>query len=215
MNSDLRKILAPAHGRCRHFEDACNTMRWDPRSGHVPRGFCGAIGSLSEVELVLVTAEPGDPLTGEIQTGTVEGAADFSVHTLESRATPFHANIRRIVDLCFPELRGNLAEQLRRTWRTNAVLCSARVECGSVPRQVENTCVTTYLKPQIALFPGAVIGALGTKALRRMARHGIDAISALHPSCRESNQAKYESWRRLADAVRNRRSSRTGRLRPS
>jgi hypothetical protein len=36
-------------------------MRWNPKAGHVPRGFCGAISTPDDVKLVLITAEPGDP----------------------------------------------------------------------------------------------------------------------------------------------------------
>jgi hypothetical protein len=61
----LRDAFAP----CPAVGRQCRDARWSPREGHVPRGFLGAIGQLSEVELVLVVAEPGDPLAGEDHSG--------------------------------------------------------------------------------------------------------------------------------------------------
>jgi len=133
-------------------------MRWDPSQGQVPRGACGAVGSISEVELVLVTAEPGDPLPGETHLhSNIESTIAFSIECLRHPATPFHQNIRRILDLCFPELA--FEDQLRRVWRTNSVLCSVKVECGRIPRDVENICITKYLSQQIALVPHALVAA--------------------------------------------------------
>jgi len=64
--AELRELLLPAYAPCRHFDGNCHCVaRWDPGKGHVPRGFVGALGSLDEVKLVLVAAEPGDPLPGE------------------------------------------------------------------------------------------------------------------------------------------------------
>ena len=65
MNKEMLEVLAPAYTPCRHFSGQCKSMRWNPSNGHVPRGFCGADGDLSEIELILVTAEPGDPLAHE------------------------------------------------------------------------------------------------------------------------------------------------------
>lgn len=36
-------------------------MCWKPTKGHVPRGFCGAMGKLTDVKIVVICAEPGDP----------------------------------------------------------------------------------------------------------------------------------------------------------
>src|SRR5437763_10943031 len=65
----LANILLPAYGPCPEFATACKEMRWNPDAGHVPRGFLGACGELSEVELLLVFAEPGDPHVGERHSG--------------------------------------------------------------------------------------------------------------------------------------------------
>ena len=200
MGTQLFNTLAPSHAPCRHFNGNCRDMRWLPAEGHVPRGFCGATGDTSEVELVLVTAEPGDPLPGEIHDGRdIVSMAAFSLGCLLRPATPFHQNVRLILDLCFPNTP--LEEQFRKVWRTNSVLCSARIECGSVPRLVEKTCISEYLVRQLALIPNAVVAALGSKAQHRLKRAGISAFPALHPSCRESSAAKRASWEALAARV--------------
>jgi hypothetical protein len=175
-------------------------MRWDPQAGHVPRGFCGATGRLSEVDLVLITAEPGDPFADQNHAdASIDSVVAFSVACLRDRRTPFHSNMREILDLCFPDV--SFEEQLRRTWRTNSVLCSAEVEGGAVPRRVEETCIGEYLTRQLALIPQAVVAALGRKAQRRLARHGIPALPALHPSSRKSSAEKRASWKALAKKV--------------
>lgn len=176
-------------------------MLWNPADGHVPRGFCGGLGTATEVELVLITAEPGDPLPGEVHVG-IESTVAYSLRGLREGLTPFHRNICLILDLCFPDQ--TLDEQLRRTWRTNSVLCSATVECGPVPRAVESACMRRYLAPQLALLPHALVAALGGKAQRRLAREGIGFFPALHPSSRKSKAEKLASWRALAAELHGR-----------
>ena len=219
-NPLLRTSLLPAYGPassghakgCPRFRNICSQMRWCPSSGHVPRGFWGALGDVRDVELVLVAAEPGDPLPDESHKGIqsplelFESVSEYSLQCLRSPATPFHRNIRLILDLCFPHQP--LDQQLRRTWRTNAVLCSAEVECGPVPRQIEETCVTTYLRRQLALLPHAFVAALGDKAQRRLERQGISFFPALHPANRKSNEEKVRSWTALAEALRRYRLNR-------
>jgi hypothetical protein len=65
MDQRIIEILAPAYQPCRGFAQVCHEMRWHPAAGHIPRGYLGAKGDLSEVELVLVFAEPGNPLSDE------------------------------------------------------------------------------------------------------------------------------------------------------
>lgn len=175
-------------------------MQWKPHAGFVPRGFCGALGTSTEVQLVLVTAEPGDPLAGEThEDRTVAELMDFSLESLRCGITPFHNNIRLIIEMCFPNLP--FEKQMRHVWRTNAVLCSAAIESGPIPVAVADTCVRSYLLPQLALFPRAVVGALGHKAQLRLARQGVSAFPALHPSSRVSNEEKHASWRALAARI--------------
>lgn len=200
--SPLLRAIWPAYAPCGHFAGICSSMRWQPPKGHVPRGFCGSLGDVDEVQLVLVSAEPGDPLPGETHTG-IESAVAYSLSSLRRGTTPFHQGIRLILDLCFP--KQSLDEQLRRTWRTNSVLCSAKVECGRIPRAVESACITTYLMPQLALVPNALVAALGKKAQRRLAKQGIQFFPAAHPASRKSHDVKYASWKALADELSRRR----------
>ena len=47
--------------RCDHI-GICADAVYDPASGHIPRGFSGAEGSLDDVLLGVVFADPGFPL---------------------------------------------------------------------------------------------------------------------------------------------------------
>ena len=199
LSSPLVESICPAYKPCAHFAGVCSQMRWSPANGHVPRGFCGAIGNVREVELVLVSAEPGDPLPGAAHTD-IESAITFAMNVLRNPPTRYHQNFRRILEYCFPGQ--SFDEQLRRTWRTNSVLCSAEIEGGRVPRSIERTCTDTYLARQLALLPHALVAALGKKAQNRLRRQGIRFFPAAHPSSRKSDEAKHASWQALAKQLR-------------
>ena len=161
----LAKILEPAYGPCREFGRACTTMRWDPRAGHVPRGFYGAIGDLSEVELILVVAEPGDPYRGETHTG-LGTAYEYAGKVLRAGQDKFHRNVKEIFNLCWPN--EPIEHQLRKVWLTESVLCSAKTEGAHVPMSSCQTCGSNYLLPQLKLFPRALVVACGEKAQKRL-----------------------------------------------
>jgi hypothetical protein len=59
--AELSEVLLSAYGPCSGFGTTCRDMRWIPARGLVPRGFCGGLGHLRDVELVLIAAGPGDP----------------------------------------------------------------------------------------------------------------------------------------------------------
>lgn len=65
MNKNIESLLIPAYSPCSSFHAACSVMHWNPGIGHIPRGFTGATGLCSDVRLVLVGAEPGDPHNAE------------------------------------------------------------------------------------------------------------------------------------------------------
>jgi hypothetical protein len=195
LSSPLVESILPSFKPCAHLAGVCSHMRWSPADGHVPRGFCGAIGKVREVELVLVSAEPGDPLPGEAHTG-IESVITFAMDVLRNPPTRYHQNVRQILEYCFPGQ--SFDEQLRRTWRTNSVLCSAEIEGGRVPRSIERTCINTYLARQLALLPDAFVAALGNKAQNRLRRQGIGFFPAAHPSSRKSEEEKHASWQALA-----------------
>jgi len=203
---ELCDILLPAFGPCSGFHGACRSMQWKPEHGHVPRGFCGATGALREVQLVLVVAEPGDPHAAEVYASKDSPAKLFKsvcrdVYRCFAHGTDqFHRNVRHILDHCWPDL--SFHQQLRRTWVTESVLCSASVECGAVPPDVPRNCLDLYLARELALFPNATVVALGVKAHHRMkplCRPFLRVGSVAPPGC--NKQQVRDSWRAISAAV--------------
>lgn len=196
----LTRVLAPAFEPCPEFKQACSTMRWAPSQGHVPRGFYGAFGSPSEVELVLVFAEPGDPHVGESHTGLCS-AYDYAGLAFSTGKDQFHRNVRLILDLCWPNL--TFDEQMHRTWLTESVLCSATREGATVSPQATAACGTRYLKNQLALFSNAIVVALGSKAQARLRQVGIQnflaAYAAAPPGC--NFKGALPSWQQIPNAL--------------
>ena len=143
---ELVEILEPAYEPCRNFAGACaGIARWCPVQGHVPRGFTGAFGTLADVELVLLVGEPGnpwlpderyDPESSPIE--HIEKTAEFSFHALKNTTDKFSRNFRLILDYCWSDL--SLYEQMRKTWKAEAYLCSAPEESGPVGRASETAC---------------------------------------------------------------------------
>lgn len=198
----LLQVLTPAFAPCQEFHGTCNTMRWAPDAGHVPRGFYGALGTLAEVELILVFAEPGDPHPGEQHSG-LQSAFDYAGKAFGTGMDLFHRNVRSILDSCWPEL--SFTEQMRKTWMTESVLCSAKKEGGSVPMKAAHACSKRYLKKQIELMPAALVVALGTKAETRLSAIGVEnflAVSAAAPPGANRPKAR-ESWKAIPKALMN------------
>lgn len=209
----LLDILEPAYRPCAHFEGACaGGCVWNPAKGLVPCAFGGALGSLDEVRLIIVTAEPGDPPDSTGYHGAPQDMVQNSVRIFREamqnlgidragRPTPFHRNMRRILDAFWPT--DGLDVQLRKTWTTNAVLCPAEVSGGKHLPRVEKACTETYLARQLDLFPKAFVLALGGKARDRMQTAGLrfDAVG-LHPSARASDADKMASWESAARLFR-------------
>jgi len=184
LNPAIANILAPAYTPCVEFQRACVQMRWQPDVGHVPRGFLGGSGSLDEVELILVFAEPGDPHIGEHHDG-LESAYESATVAFANGRDLFHRNVRKILEMCWPAL--SFEQQMRKAWLTESVLCSAQTECGSVPSASARACGQHYLLAQLQLFPGALVVALGSKAQSRLRSLGytafISAFAVAPPSC--------------------------------
>jgi hypothetical protein len=196
LNPSIAKILEPAYGPCPAFSGPCTEMRWDPPGGHVPRGFHGACGSLEEIELVLVFAEPGNPYPGENHTA-IASTFRFLSCTQEIGPDQFHRNVKAILDSCWPQL--TYEKQLRKVWMTESVLCSAPVEGGPVGRAASLECGRRYLLPHLNLLPHALVVALGRKAQDRLRALGytkfLAASAVAPPGCNVAG-AK-ESWARI------------------
>lgn len=203
LNSELKEILLPAYGPCEGFSSTCGNMRWSPSEGHVPRGFLGAHGRLNEVELVLVFAEPGDPHDDEFHSG-IGSAYEKAMRAFSEGTDLFHKNVRLILDLCWPKM--TFEEQMKKTWMTESVLCSAPVESGHVGAACERNCASRYLAPQIELLNRCVIAALGSKARDRMRAIGIKsfipAVAAAPPGCNLKHARA--SWQAIADEIHRR-----------
>jgi hypothetical protein len=160
------------------------------------------------VRLVLVCAEPGNPYDEECYEPPSGEPGDVlrmvytaSCRHLEQPADQFAQNLRDILNMAWPGL--SFEEQLRRTWITESVLCSADVEGGPVPPAVEEECANRYLRAQLALFPGARIVALGGKAQQRLQRAGLTgferAWAASPPGCNRSEAR--DSWRHAVEGL--------------
>ncbi|AOY97613.1 hypothetical protein BKK79_37410 (plasmid) [Cupriavidus sp. USMAA2-4] len=211
VNNRLRAILRQAYQPCSGIGSSCADARWDPTAGHVPRGQCGATTELDIVRLVLVCAEPSTPRRDEEYAQAcsadeyISDAAIVSLGLLERKGTPFHENLRQILDLCWRDLPFSV--QMERTWITNSVLCSAQTAGGRLPASMETRCATTYLWPALRLFPNATIIALGAKARDRLRRIGVTGFLEARSASPRSNQlnAAQESWKAVADEFRSRR----------
>jgi hypothetical protein len=194
---ELAKVLNHALGPCPHFQCACKSFaRWKPESGHIPRGYYSRAKKLSEIRLVIITAEPGDPADGESYLGDSDTMMrQHQRHTQKfldgeiartGKSPPFHRNLSKILSNCWPSLSPE--KQWEHTWYTNTVLCSAQKSGGPIPTQGWQTCVQSYLQQQIEILPEAFILALGGKAKNRLTKSKIrfDA-HAPHPSARPNS----------------------------
>jgi len=205
----LETVLLPAYAPCIEFAEACRRdMCWAPAAGHVPRGFCGATSSLSEVQLVLVGAEPGDPHKGEnYPAGTtpvdqLRSVYAYACECFRSGKDLYHQNMRHILELCWPD--EGFEQHMCKAWITDSVLCSTAVEGGLAPRNVAYACRRRYLDAQLALFPRATVVALGHKARKRLAGRPevIRAFAVAPPGC--NFHGAQESWHEVARVVRSR-----------
>jgi hypothetical protein len=165
------------------------------------------MGSLDEIELVLVVAEPATPMEGETYEGTgpavLDECAEKVYRIFDTSRRRYHRNFRSILDLCFPNL--DFSQQMRRTWITESYLCSAPHVGGDVTPESERTCARGYLRPQLELLRDRAIVALGGKAKDRIVDTGqFDVLPVHHPSARDQRKAR-ESWRKIPPYLREKR----------
>jgi hypothetical protein len=123
---------------------------------------------------VLIVGEPGKPWPSErydpesSPAEHIDNVAEFSFHALET-SDPFNTNFRRVLDECWPDLRGDLYAQMRRTWKAESYLCSTPRELDDIPKSSSLTCGQDYLRPQLSLLADrAAIVACGYKARDRL-----------------------------------------------
>ncbi len=213
---ELTAILLPAYTACAGKVKSCPCGRGlDPANGYIPRGFGGGLGKLSEIALILVTAEPGNPerdgsqrYESKIPIKLIEesGAGFFgAVHEADSEERTFHGSIKMILNECWPDLKGDLEKQLKRTWITPSVLCSADLSCGPIPQIQEQTCAEKFLRLQLQALPNRFVVALGGKAERRMRAASLPvsfpASAAGKPECLKDRAR--QSWIDVGKAFRS------------
>lgn len=209
---ELREILSPSYDPCPGFNGTCKDVAtWNPERGHVPRGFIGALGSLDEVQVVILVSEPGDPYGSEsyeFNDGLMSQTCQHTFRQLQTGRDPYHRNLKLLLDLIFPKTE--LEQQLRKSWINETYLCSAPTESGSVPTRSERGCVERFLIRQLELLNGRPVIALGeSKAQKRVKyiRHKLPGlqsrlIEAVHPRSRKSKRENHRSWEEAAKQVR-------------
>ncbi len=204
LDSRLKKILQQAH-RCRHFDDTCQSMRYNPSEGHIPRGYAGGCGKVENIELIIIVAEPGDPHPHESYTGDLtEACHQYCTSSIFTGTDLFHRNLHYLLKRCFPG--EPLEEIFKKTWITESVLCSADKECGAVKKAIERTCVNEYLAAQLQLMPQAFVITVGGKARDRAKsvlrnRPWAHAYAVAPPGCNHT-PAK-PSWDNAAEQFRS------------
>jgi hypothetical protein len=157
--------------------------------------------------LVLVSAQPGSPYEGERHDGHnspheyANSAYGYSTRVLLDSKKPFQRNVRHLLDLCWPDTPFD--KQLRAVWLTQSVLCTPRKQ---VSRRVCETCGERYLRAQLALFPNALVVALGNDPRDRLRAIGVTdflAVAAVGPPEGNKRRAR-ESWRQIPMELRRR-----------
>jgi hypothetical protein len=92
---------------------------------------------------------------------------------------------------------------LQRVWLTESVLCSAETEGGFVSVSAARACGHSYLLAQLALFPKALVVALGSKADQRLRSLGVTdflrAFAAAPPGC--NRREALASWECISNEL--------------
>ena len=209
-NKKLVEILQPAYCPCPSFKGPCRgTATWKPSVGHVPRAFIGALGRLSEIKVVILVSEPGDPHNSrEIYRGPnkLEQTCEYTFYALSEGTDRFHKRLKQLLDRLFPEHRNDVKAHLRKSWITQTYLCSAPKESGCVPRAAEDECAKRYLTKQLDLLRDRPVIALGCNKAYRRAQPVIHDVrylrNAWHPSARKSNADFEQSYSEAAEWAR-------------
>ena len=204
---DVVRVLERAF-KCPGFDDPCSELTWEPEDGFFPRGFGGPTGEAGDVELVLVLDHPPPPAPADYParetepTGFIEWVCRRTYLELSRADTLYHRNLRYILDQCFPG--SSLSEQFRRTWITRTILCPEPGDVDEIPTSAAVECRTRFLEPQLDLFRGARVVALGRRTALRLRSHpGL--LSGEHPGPPACNRRGVrEGWDRLAERFRSR-----------
>lgn len=207
-NKKLQSLLLEAYRPCCNF-GTCREAQWNPSAGQIPRGFVGATGQLGEVEVVMVSAEPGHPHydeghdEGQEAAGLMASGIEHVYNCYKTRTDLFHKNVRWFMSQLYPDL--TFDQQLRHIWLTEGRLCSIDNEIGNVR---DSTCASHYLTRQLAMLPQATVVAFGGKAQSYLRRLKIDHVAAyaLAPPGARHRPAK-PSWEAAISAIVSRRAA--------
>ena len=208
----LSQLLEESYRPCGGFQGGCReTASWEPSADHIPRAFVGALGTIEEVMVVVVTAQPALPLPEEPvlysdldQDEMLEQTCQHTFECLRDERETYHRGIRYLLDQIFhPEHR--LEEQLKQSWITQTYLCSAPMGDGRrIPMVAAGECADRYLGPQLRLFsrlPTVVLGGAAQQRVRSV-QNGPNVNLGPSPNARISTEELRRRYRELATQVR-------------
>jgi hypothetical protein len=195
----LASILLNAYKPCCNF-GKCIEAKFDPVSGHVPRGFLGATGKLDQVQAIFVLSEPGHPHKSEKYNAELDGSSllaqsvKYTYSSIKNGTDLIHRNIRWIISEIWADL--NFDQALNHLWITEGRLCSIDNEIGKFK---DGICAPLYLREQFKILPNATIIAFGLKANDRVnlalgnEKREVLKVWAVSPPGANNPKAK-ESW---------------------
>lgn len=179
--------------KCNNF-GVCAEAKYDPSMGHIPRGFSGATGTLDQVLLVMVMAEPGFPLPDEVYSGEPEEDLKvlLSSKYLRSGENQIHRNVLQFLNDVFPMFAGNVDELLKRVWLTESRHCSIAHEIGNIRKRDRLICSERHLVEQVKMFPNAIVLLAGGKAkqVKNLISNSIECGAFAPPGCNHFNVRK-------------------------
>jgi len=164
----IRKLLLTSLQPCKYF-GTCLEAKYQPGSGHVPRGYLGATANLTDVEAVIILAEPGHPHPTEVHEAEtpeqiMTSALNYAFSCYSTGKDLMHRNVRDFLDCLFPELASQFDRQLERVWITESRLCSIDNEIGNIGKRERLRCTEYHALKQNLCFPNAQVILAGKKA---------------------------------------------------
>jgi|APSaa5957512493_1039668.scaffolds.fasta_scaffold09398_2 hypothetical protein len=214
---EIIEILKPAYNPCEFF-GACTEANWDPKKGHIPRGYLGATGELSEVEVVIVLAEPSHPLEEYPEqsdpisyiSACVSLAYEcYAFNTYQGKPLKVsvgHTNLIYILDSLFPD--HSFDEQLRKVWITESRLCSIDKKIGEINKDHRLICSNNYLQKQLQILSHADVIGFGKKAQEMLSDMNIKhhKASAIYPPEGNKPRAK-KSWDEIIKEINRKKTT--------
>jgi hypothetical protein len=214
--SELSKIMSSLYPRCQYFDTRCKAKvkEWNNDESSFAQGYCGGFGSVENIELIFVLAEPAttDKVDKNYRDAIKIPDPDYMVNVITNDVASvienadgkkFHGNMRAILKGIYPD--DTWTAIFRKVWITEAVLCQAKINGAQIPRDCEMTCAEKYLTRQIDVIRAgrnsAKVIALGDKAYRRLGLIQVEHDAhAPHPSCPPRYEPK-QKWEELINKL--------------